>query len=180
MAQARRPALEAAAADIERLRFEREAASRLRWPTPSVSGGWKQTSEGNRSDSGYVVALGVALPLFARGTAETSALGSALAGAEAARDAVLRAIEAEVRGAHALAREGQARVTAYGTDALARSRELVTIATLAYGEGELGILELLDAHRTLLSAERRAVDLQVDARIAAVLLDHATANEVVQ
>lgn len=179
-AQTRRPALEAAAAEIERLRFEREAASRLRWPSPSVSGGWKQTADGHRADSGYAIALGVAVPLFARGTAETSALGSALTGAEAARDGVLRAIEAEVRGAHARASEGRARVTAYGTEALARSRELVAIATLAYDEGELGILELLDAHRTLLSAERRAVDLQVDARIAAVLLDYATANEVVR
>ena len=58
--------------------------------------------------------------------------------------------------------------------------EIERIAEVSYEAGERTILELLDAHRMLLSAERRAVDLQVDARIAAVLLDHATANEVVR
>ncbi len=54
------------------------------------------------------------------------------------------------------------------------------IATLAYDEGEIGILELLDAHRTLLGAELRTLDLHVEARLAAIALDYSTAEEVIR
>ncbi len=68
-AHARRPALSAAESDIERLTFERRAAARLSWVQPVVSGGWKQTDENGRADSGYAFSLGVAVPLFRRGAA---------------------------------------------------------------------------------------------------------------
>jgi cobalt-zinc-cadmium efflux system outer membrane protein len=176
----RRPALRAAAADIERLRFERQAAGRLARPQPVVSGGWKPTAQGGRSESGYAFGVGVAVPLFARGSAEAAVSSAALTAAEARRAALALEIEADVRAAHARAEVARERVQAYETDALARSRELVRIATLAYDEGELGILELLDAHRTRLDAELRALSLKTDERLAAVLLDFATAEEVMR
>lgn len=180
VALASRPELRAAAAEVERWRVERQASSRLRWPVPSISAGWKETAEGARAGSGYAVSLGVAVPLFARGAAESSAAASAQAASEANRELVARTVEADVRGAHARAEEASARADAYAHDAVARSRDLVRIATLAYEEGELGILELLDAHRVLLGAELRAVELQLEARTARVLLDHAMGIEVVR
>lgn len=180
VARTRRPALDAANAEIERLRFERLAAARLAWPQPVVSGGWKRTDESARSGDGYAVAVGVAIPLFSRGVAEAAAVSSALAGAEATRDAVVRDIETEVRVAHARAVDGRARAAAYQDEALARSRDLVRIASLAYDDGEVGILELLDAHRTLLGAELRALDLHVEARLATIDLDYASAEEVIR
>lgn len=180
LARARRPTLHAADADIQRLTVERRAATRLAWPQPTVSGGWKQTADGTRNESGYAVALGIAVPLFSRGTAEASVASTALVGAEAGRDALARAIDAEVRAAHARAESARERARRYESDALARSRELIHIATLAYEEGEIGILELLDAHRTRLEAELRALTLKTDARLAAVALDFATAEEVIR
>lgn len=165
---------------MQRLQFEQQAAGRLARPHPIVSGGWKQTAETGRSDSGYTFGVGVAVPLFARGAAEAAMSSAALAAAEARRAALALEIEADVRVAHARAEAARERVQAYETDALVRSRELVRIATLAYDEGELGILELLDAHRTRLDAELRAVALKTDARLAAVLLDFATADEVMR
>lgn len=179
-ARARRPALRAAQADIDRLTFERRAAARLSWVQPVVSGGWKQTNDGGRADSGYAFSLGVAVPLFRRGAAETASIANALLGAEATRDAVTREIDTDVRVAHAQTVDGRTRAAAYAEEALARSRDLVRIATLAYDEGEIGILELLDAHRTLLGAELRTLDLQVEARLAAIALDYSTAEEVMQ
>lgn len=179
-ARTRRPALRAAQADIDRLTFERRAAARLSWVQPFVSGGWKQTDDGGRADSGYAFSLGVAVPVFRRGVAETTSIANALLGAEATRDAVTREIDTEVRVAHAQAVDGRARAAAYAEEALARSRDLVRIATLAYDEGEIGILELLDAHRTLLGAELRTLDLRVEARLAAIALDYSTAEEVMR
>jgi cobalt-zinc-cadmium efflux system outer membrane protein len=180
LAKTRRPVLKAAEADIQRLTFERHAATRLAWPQPTLSGGWKQTAEGTRSDSGYAFALGVAVPLFSRGTAEASVASTALVGAEAKRETLAREIEAEVRAAHTHAEAARERASSYETEALVRSRELIQIATLAYDEGEIGILELLDAHRTRLEAELRALTLKTDARLAAVALDFATAEEVIR
>jgi outer membrane protein, heavy metal efflux system len=179
-ARARRPAVRAADAEIARLQFERQAAARLGWPQPAVSGGWKQTDDGSRSDDGYALSVGLALPLFARGAAEKAAASSALVGAQARRESVLRDIDADVRTVHARAEVGTARVRAYDDEALTRSRELVRIASLAYEEGEIGILELLDAHRTRLGAELRSLDLRVEARFAAIDLDFATAEEVIR
>lgn len=179
-AMSRRPALRAADAEMQRLQFERQAAGRLARPHPVLSGGWKQTAEAGRSDSGYAFGLGIVVPLFARGTAEAAVSAAALTAAEGRRAALALEIEADVRVAYARAEAARERVQAYESDALVRSRELVRIATLAYDEGELGILELLDAHRTRLDAELRAVSLKTDARLAAVLLDFATADEVMR
>lgn len=179
-ALSRRQALRAADAEIARLQFERAAAGRLAWPHPTLSGGWKQTAEGTRSDSGYAFAVGVAVPLFSRGTAETTVNAAALSAAEARRTALALEIEADVREAHARAEAARDRVRTYETEAVSRSRELVRIATLAYEEGELGILELLDAHRTHLDAELRALNLKAEARLAAVALDFARAEEVIR
>lgn len=179
-ARTRRPALQAAAADVERLRLEQRAAGRLARPQPIVSAGWKQTDEGSRSDSGYVFALGVAVPLFSRGAAEVAVSSSALAAAEARQESLARDIDTEVRSAYASVESGRERTRRYEADALAPSRELVRIATLAYEEGELGILELLDAHRTRLAAELQAIELKREARLAAVVLDFVTADEVIR
>ena len=179
-ARTRRPVLQAAAADVERLRLEQRAAGRLTRPQPIVSAGWKQTDEGSRSDSGYLFALGVAVPLFSRGSAEVAVSSSALAAAEARQEWLARDIDSEVRSAYARVESGRERVHRYEADALAPSRELVGIATLAYDEGELGILELLDAHRTRLAADLRAIDLKREARLAAVAFDFVTADEVIR
>ena len=177
-ARARRTAVQAADAEIARLQFEQQAASRLRWPQPTVAGGWKQTDDGTRSDDGYALPVGLTLPLFATGAADKAAASSALVAAQAHREGVLRDIEAEVRAVHARAHVGAARVRAYDDEALTRSRDLVRIASLAYEEGEVGILELLDAHRTRLGAELRSLDLRVEARLAMIDLDFAMAEEV--
>ena len=56
--------------------------------------------------------------------------------------------------------------------------ELADIANAAYEEGEYGILELLDAHRVVLGAELRLLELSAAARRAAINLDLAVGREV--
>lgn len=176
--RARRPDLQAAEAEVSRLEFDQQAASRLRRPQPIAAVGWKQTADGFRSGGGYSFSVGVALPLFNRGQADVAAFGAALTAAQAERDALVVEIEQEVRGAHARAGLLQALTDEYQRDALDRSRQLVRIATIAYDDGELGILELLDAHRSLANAELRAAELRAEARLAMIRLDRAIGEEV--
>ena len=54
--------------------------------------------------------------------------------------------------------------------------ELVQIAETAYREGEVGILELLDAYRTASRARARAIELRLSARLAQIALERAVGD----
>ena len=56
------------------------------------------------------------------------------------------------------------------------AEELAQIAEVAYREGEVGILELLDAVRTAARARNRAIDLRLDARLAQIALERAVGD----
>ena len=51
--------------------------------------------------------------------------------------------------------------------------DLTDIALIAYREGEVGILELLEAYRTVARARIRAVDMRFAARLAQIALERA-------
>jgi outer membrane protein TolC len=53
---------------------------------------------------------------------------------------------------------------------------LEAIAEVAYREGEMGILELLDALRTALRARLRSLELQFEARVAQIALERAVGD----
>ena len=50
------------------------------------------------------------------------------------------------------------------------------IAEVAYREGEIGILELLDAVRTSSRARMRSIDIRFDARLAQIALERAVGD----
>ena len=50
------------------------------------------------------------------------------------------------------------------------------IAEVAYREGEVGILELLDAVRTASRARIRSIDLRLEARLAQIALERAVGD----
>jgi outer membrane protein TolC len=54
--------------------------------------------------------------------------------------------------------------------------ELLQIAEVAYREGEVGILELLDAGRTASRARVRHIDLRLEARLAQIALERAVGD----
>ena len=56
--------------------------------------------------------------------------------------------------------------------------ELNRIARLRYDEGESGILELLDAHRTSLTMRLRALATRYEAKIAEIDRNRVIGNEV--
>jgi cobalt-zinc-cadmium efflux system outer membrane protein len=162
----------------ESLELERKAARRRRFPEPVLTAGWKRVEALGLSDTGYIAALSVPLPIFSRGSLESARATAEAERIELDREILTRRIRAEVQSA--LARDQAARQAAeqYGDNVVHRAIELDRIARLRYDEGESGILELLDAHRTSLTMQLRALDARYRAKIAEIDLNQVIGNEV--
>lgn len=167
----------AARLSIAQFDAERQAAARLRLPTPTVSGGLKRSDFGAATASGYQFAVDVSVPLFNRGQAAVALADARKAHAEAEADAWRTTIEAEVRTAHAALAIQEERAARYRQAAADLAEPLAEIGRIAYQEGELSILELLDAERQALDARLRISNLAAAARRAAIELDRAIGRE---
>jgi outer membrane protein TolC len=163
---------------VARFEAERSAASRLRVPTPAVTGGLKRSDIGGTTSSGYQVSVDLSVPLFNRGQAATALATAQKARAEADAEAWRLQIEADVRAAYAVARIHEDRLRRYQEAAAAIAEPLASIGRVGYEEGELTILELLDAERQALDARLRILELAAAARRAAIELDRVTAREI--
>ncbi len=163
---------------ITQFEAEREAATRLRVPTPTLTGGLKRSDTGNTSASGYQFSVDIAVPLFNRGQAATALASAQKAQAEAETESWRIRIEAEVRAAHTALAIQQERASRYRQSAAEIAEPLAKIGRVAYEEGELGILELLDSDRQALDARLRILDLAAAARRAAIELDRAIGREL--
>ena len=162
---------------ITQFEAERRAATRLRVPTPTLTGGLKRSDTGNASASGYQFSMDIAVPLFSRGQAAVALANAEKAQAEAEAEAWRIRIEAEVRAAHTALAIQQERAAHYRQSAAEIAEPLAKIGRVAYEEGELGILELLDSDRQALDARLRILDLAAAARRAAIELDRAIGRE---
>lgn len=170
--------LRSLSAELRSLDLESRAARRRRFPEPVLTAGWKRVEAMGFSDTGYVAALMVPLPVFDRGrldSARATAQGERI---ELDEEILKRRIRAEVRAA--LARERAAREAAerYGREVERRAVELNRIARLKYDEGESGILELLDAHRTSLTMRLRSLAARYEAKVAETHRNRVIGNEV--
>ncbi|NNK48356.1 MAG: TolC family protein [Gemmatimonadetes bacterium] len=178
IAVAQRLDLQSLSAEREGLDLEYRAARRRRFPEPLLTAGWKRTEALGLSDTGYIAAVSVPLPFFGRGRFESARAAAAGERVELETEILTRRIRSEVQTA--VAREHAAREAAdrYGQDIAPRAGELNRIARLQYDEGESGILELLDAHRTSLTMRLRALATRYTAKVAEIDRNRAIGNEV--
>lgn len=158
------PVLEALEAEAGSAALSAKAADRKAWPEVTVGAGRREFSEPGLDADGNLLSLGVTIPIFDRGSGEARTAESrnrrleserALTEARLAAEArgVLRAIEAR-RAAVLELREAAA------------PNELAPIAESAYEAGEIGVMELIDAHRTELAAHEAALARSLSAREA--------------
>lgn len=169
------PLLRVLDAEVASASLSAKAAGRQTWPEITLGIGRREVAEPNFAADGNLVMLGVEIPLFDRGDgrkfaaegrarrlqAERSLVASRLA---ADARAILRELEAHRQAALAL----QANDTQ--PDALA------AIAESAYVEGEIGVMELVDAHRTDLAAQRAAIARSHAARKSYIELQFLRGN----
>jgi cobalt-zinc-cadmium efflux system outer membrane protein len=165
-----RAELRALERSAERMDLESEAARRARFPVPTVFGGFKRAGDESRREQGGVFGVSVSLPLFDAGGREAARWAAERSRVEAERASIEHQIRSEIaRASEALA----LRQAAVSEDAEKAGDELTRIAEVAYREGEVGILELLDAVRTASRARIRSIELQLDARLAQIALERA-------
>jgi outer membrane protein, heavy metal efflux system len=156
---------------------ERRAAERLRVPIPTLSAGLKRSGVGELLHTGYQFSVDLGVPLFNRGQAAAAQARAQADRARAEAQALRLEIEADVRTAYTTAVLRRAQVEAYRQSVADTAEPLVATARVGYEEGELGILELLDATRQAVDARLRSLEASALARRAAIDLDRAIGRE---
>ena len=169
-----RPDLRALAEEAEAGSLDARAGGRGWIPELTLSGGYKGWTAQDERLKGFAVGVAIPFPLFDRGQDE-ALRGDGRARAARARLALETDVaNAEVTGLHAQAAALSEAARRFRAEALETSRRLIVSADAAYRGGELGVLELVDAHRGALDAELQALELELTARRARLDLDLAT------
>ncbi len=172
-ATATRAELRALGSAIQHAQFEADAARRARLPSPTIASGLKRADDGDDRRSGGVFGLSVSLPLFDRGGRDAARWTAERTRLDAERAALQQRIHREIgRAAEAV----RLRQSAVAADQEQAGDELTQIAEVAYREGEVGILELLDAVRTAARARLRSIELRLEARLARIALERAVGD----
>ena len=157
----------------QRATFEADAARRARLPSPNLFGGMKRADDESGRETGGVFGVSVALPLFDAGRREAERWEAERARVEAERVSIESRIRSEITGASEVLAVRQA---ALSEEQQGAAEELVQIAEVAFREGEVGILELLDAVRTASRARIRSIELRLGVRLAQIAVERAVGD----
>jgi len=161
-----RPDVRLLDAEIAEAEADQRLAHTLRWPDLAVRASYAK-EEGDRILLGGV---GLTLPLFRRGQEATAVAGAQLARLRAQRDALARAIEADLRNAVATHDALRAAASEYARTVLPLVEENETLALESYDAGQIGLGELLLVRRDALDARRAFIDQLIETRLAEVEL----------
>jgi len=160
----------------ERAEREAQAARAARFPTPSVTAGLKRADGDAGRERGAIAGIAVSVPLLDTGAREAARWSAERARIDAERAALAQRVTAEVQAAsEAMARRREALMSAARES---RGEELLAAAQVAYREGDMGILAWLDALRVAARANVRNIEIQLDARLAQIALEHAVGEEL--
>lgn len=158
-------------AEIAEAEAQQRLARTLRWPDFGVRGAYRN-EEGDRILLG---GIGLTLPVFRRGQEETAVANARLARLQAERDALLRTIETEIRGAAASRDALRAAAAEYERTVLPLVEENEKLALESYEAGQIGLGDLLLVRREALDARRAFIDQLIETRLAEVEL-HVSAG----
>lgn len=157
-ARARRPELRAVRAGVEEQRAEASLARSSVLAGTSLEAGMKRQSDGR---NGLFLGLQLPLPVLDRKGAALEGARAAVAGAESEVALVEGMVAVEATLARARV-DAAARVSELvGDRGPAEAEELLAIARVAYGEGEIGIVEMVDAAQTFTEAALQGLRARV-------------------
>jgi cobalt-zinc-cadmium efflux system outer membrane protein len=153
------------------------AAGRRLVPEPEIVAGTKSSNLGT-GDTGSIVSVHAALPLFDRAGAEKAAAQARALQARAEAEAFRRTLRADVAAWRAAVIERRDIADRYRAAVAAGTDQIERIAQVSYDAGERGILELLDAHRTSAAARVRQAALDALVRQAEIELEFVSGWEL--
>jgi outer membrane protein, heavy metal efflux system len=161
----------AAEAEIEAAQAAVTLQRRLRIPDVTLSGGYKRQADGYQ---GTVMGVSVPLPVWDRNRGGIAEAEANLAAARTRRELALRGAEGEIRRAWEIRRSLEERMRLIGETLLPESAGLLETARLAYAEGEMTLVELLDAADAYRGARESVTALLAEYLSAGYELERAT------
>jgi len=186
-AQAARADYLAEQKNLTRYQLEEQAARRLRIPEPQVAGGVKRADVvaaagpnfvSNEAKTGFAFTVSVPLLVFNKGQYEVARYRAEQEQASARTALLARQIQAEIMGARDVLAIRQDALAAYVREMESTGNELTRITDVAYQEGEIGILELLDSFRVNRASSLRRLDLEASVKEAFIELERAVGEEL--
>jgi len=137
-------------------------------PDPALTIGWRQFEES--SENALIFGISLPLPLFNQGQDGVAAAGSRLGSVRAREQAVHRELLAQVHEAWQALADARAEAAVLGEQVVPGAAEGYAAAEFGYQAGKFGLVELLDAQRTLFETRQRQVAAQTAAHLAATEL----------
>ena len=136
----------------------------------TATGGFKRQSDGMR---GAFLGLSIPVPIFDRGAGGVAAAEAELRGAEERLALTRRQLENDALQAIDAYRTLRRRAALLTEGAVGEDVDLLDIALVAYGEGEMELVELLDAADALYGARTAESTLRASLWIAYFDLERA-------
>ena len=174
----RRPDLRAAEAEVEASVADMRLASREAVPTPTVSLGLK--SERAATDlgvsKGFVLQIALPLPLWDRRRGATDAARAETQRVEAEREQLRRNVAREVEHAWWMLAAVTEQLDALRPLLGSAAQLALRAAATAYAEGEISLVEWLDAVRAYHEAQSSFATLQADHVIRLMTLERAVGS----
>jgi len=176
-----RAEIRAESSRLTQLAFQQQAADRLRIPEPMITAGMKRTQiSNNRNDTGVVFGVSISLPTFNKGQTEVARLVAEQSQVQARRDVLAQQITAAVAGAYDVYAARLDALNAFDRETRDIGKELLQTARIGYEEGELGILQVLDAYRIERQTALRRLELQSSVKEIEIELSRHAGYEVTQ
>ena len=159
--------LRAARLDADALLADARLAERDRVPTPTVLAGFKREGSGNNGGSlnGFVAGISIPLPLVDRRKGAIAAAQAEARRKVAELDTLRRTSILAARAAFAATTRMEQQVAALRAELGDEARLALAAAEAAYAEGEITLLEWLDAVRAYQEAEASYAQLSAQALI---------------
>lgn len=158
-ALARRREITSAEAALESVRAAAAVARRERIPDLTATGGYKTQSDGL---AGAFFGLSLPLPIWDRRSGPVDAAEARVSATESRLTLTRRQVESDVLRALETYRSLSHRVELLGAPATDEAADLLEIARVAYAEGEMDLIELLDAAEALMEAQLGEARLHAD------------------
>jgi len=143
-------------------------ARAARIPDPSLTVGWRQFEESD--EQAWLFGLSIPLPLFSHGQDELLAASHRLNGAQARGHDALLAAQLALQAAWQELADTRAEAELLAETVVPAAAEGHAAAEFGYRAGKFGLIELLDAQRTLFDAYQRRHAARVACHLAAAEL----------
>lgn len=152
---AEHPLVRALDSEIRAAELAADAAKRGRWPEMTLGVGRRELDEPGLSASGNLFMIGLEVPLFDRGAGQAQAESARSRRLAAERAMLVSRLSSDM--ASTIRQLEAQREAALDLADLQQESSLADMAESAYRAGEIGVLELIDAQRTELEANREGI-----------------------